>query len=108
MMIWNNYFKREARIIKRGSSYDNILSTVVNLLSVTNNTEDSTDSILQDITYLSSETLNNDFILMGENISNFPELVTGAYVHAPRQRNSTYVHTARRSIYNTRKNKHPH
>ena len=28
--------------------------------------------------------------------------VIGAYVHTPRQRNSTYVQTVRRSIYDTR------
>ena len=34
--------------------------------------------------------------------------VTGAFVHAPRQRNSTYVHTVRWSIYKTRRPDHPH
>ena len=34
--------------------------------------------------------------------------VTGASVHAPRQRNSTYVQTFRWSIYETRRPEHPH
>ena len=34
--------------------------------------------------------------------------VTGLYVHAPRQSNSTYVQTFRRSIYKTRGTKHHH
>ena len=34
----SNYVKRVAHIIKRGSSYDNILSAVANLLSATKTT----------------------------------------------------------------------
>ena len=34
--------------------------------------------------------------------------VTGASVHVPRQRNSTYVQTVIRSIYETRRPEHPH
>ena len=34
--------------------------------------------------------------------------VTGASMHAPRQRNITYVQTVRRSIYDTRRPEHPH
>ena len=34
--------------------------------------------------------------------------VTGASVHTPRQRNSTYVQTVRRSIYKTRQPEHLH
>ena len=34
--------------------------------------------------------------------------VTGASVHAPRQINSTYVHTVRRSIYETRLTEQTH
>ena len=33
---------------------------------------------------------------------------TGASIHAPRQSNSTYVKTFRRSIYKTRRPEHPH
>ena len=36
------------------------------------------------------------------------ECVTGASVHTPRQRNSTYVHTVRRSIYETIWPEHSH
>ena len=60
-----------AHIIKRGSLYDNILSALVNLLSATNTTEDSTESILQYIFPLSYDTLEEAFIHMGENISDF-------------------------------------
>ena len=35
-------------------------------------------------------------------------LVTGASVRAPRQSNSTYIQTVRRSIYDTRLPEHPH
>ena len=35
-------------------------------------------------------------------------LLTGVSVHVPRQRNSTYIHTVRRSIYKTRHPEHPH
>ena len=43
----SNYVKRDVRIINWGIPHDNIFSTVDNLLSDTNTTEDSTDSILQ-------------------------------------------------------------
>ena len=56
----SNYVKRSSRIIKRGSSYDNILSAVENL--------EYTDSILQAITPLYSDTLKEVFIHMGVNI----------------------------------------
>ena len=61
--------KKVAHIIKRGRSYDNILDVVSNLLSTTNTTEDSTESILQATPNLSSETLKNYFIHMGGHIS---------------------------------------
>ena len=35
-------------------------------------------------------------------------VVTGASVHAPRQKNSTYVHAVRRYIYKNRWPEHPH
>ena len=34
--------------------------------------------------------------------------VMGVSVHATRHRNSTYVQTVRRSIYDNRRTKHPH
>ena len=34
--------------------------------------------------------------------------IPGASAHAPRQSNSTYVYTVRRSIYKTRRPEHPH
>ena len=69
-----NSVKMEARIIKHGSSYDNILSSVENLLSVTKTTEDSTDSIIQAIIPLYYDTLKDDFIHMGVNIGDFTDL----------------------------------
>ena len=71
-MKWSNYFKRAARIIKRGSLYDNIISAVANLLSDTKTTEYSTDSILQSILTLSSDTIKESFIHMDENIGDLP------------------------------------
>ena len=61
-----NYVKSSACIIKRGSSCDNILSDVENL--------ESTDSILQSIIPLYSDTLKEVFMHMGVNIINFPVL----------------------------------
>ena len=52
-----NSVKRSSRIIKRGISCDNILSAVANILSATNTTEDFTDSILQAIYPITSDTL---------------------------------------------------
>ena len=34
--------------------------------------------------------------------------ITGASVHEPRHRNSTYIQTVRQSIYETRQPEHPH
>ena len=70
----SNSVKRVDRIIKRGISYYNILPTVVHLLNSTNNTEESTDSILQAIIYLSSKTLNEALIHMSINRIYFHEL----------------------------------
>ena len=72
-MIRANSVKRAACIIKQGSSYDNILSAVANLLSVTNTTDDSTDSVLQAIIPLSSVTLKDVYFRLGGNISDFPD-----------------------------------
>ena len=69
-----NSVKREARIIKRGSSYNNIISDVSNPLSVIKTMEEYTDSILQDILHLSSDTLKNAFIHMGGKITDFSDL----------------------------------
>ena len=73
-MIQANYVKRASHIINRGVSYYNILFTVANLLSVTNTTEGSTESIIQAILPLSSDTLKDDFIHMGGNIGYLPNL----------------------------------
>ena len=70
----SNFVKRSARIIKRGISCDNILSAVANILSAKNTTEEFTDSILQAIPPITSDTLKDDFIHMGGNIGDFPNL----------------------------------
>ena len=72
-MIQDNYFKRASHIINRGRSYYNILYTVANIISVTKTTDDSTDSILQAIISLSSDTLKDDFFHLEGNIINFTE-----------------------------------
>ena len=72
-MIQGNYVKRKYRIIKIWRSYDNIISTVTNLLSITNTTEDYTDSFLQTIIPLSSETLKDDFFHLGGKIRDLPD-----------------------------------
>ena len=59
--IQAKYFKRAAHIIKRGSSYNNIIFVVANLLSVTKTMEGSTELIIQDIIPLSSDTFKNNF-----------------------------------------------
>ena len=72
--IQANSVKREYHIIKGGISYGNILSAVSNILSVTNTTEDSTESTLQAIIPLYYDTIKDAFIHMGGNISDFTDL----------------------------------
>ena len=72
-MIQGNYVKRKYRIIKIWRSYDNIISTVTKLLIITKTTEDYTDSFLQTIIPLSSETLKDDFFHFGGNIRDLPD-----------------------------------
>ena len=72
--IRDNFSKREAHIIKRGSSYDNILSTVGKFLSVAKTMEKPIDYVLQYIKYLSSDNLKDNFFHLGEKISNFCDL----------------------------------
>ena len=69
-----NSIKRVSCIIKQGSSYDNIIYNVVNLLSSSKTTEEYTDSILKAILNLSSDTLKDAFIHMGEKISDLHNL----------------------------------
>ena len=76
MVKRSNYIKRAAHIIKQGRSYDNILSSVSNLLSVTKTMKDSTDSILQATIPLSFDTLKEAFIHIGGKIINCPKLNT--------------------------------
>ena len=54
--------------------YDNVLSTALKFVSDTKTTEYSTDSILQSILTLSSDTLEENFIHKGKTISDFPNL----------------------------------
>ena len=70
----SNSVKRAARITKRGNSYDNILSSVANLLSAIKTTKEYTGSILQAILPLSSDTSGGAFIHMGGKISDSPDL----------------------------------
>ena len=56
----------EYRIINKGSSYDNIISSVTNI--------DSTESIIQSILPISSETLKEAFIHTGGDIRDFTDL----------------------------------
>ena len=72
-MQYRQFCKRAAHIIKQGRSYDNTLSNVANLLSVTKTTDYSTESSLQAIIPLSSDTLKDAFIHLGENISDLPD-----------------------------------
>ena len=72
--IQANSIKISAGIIKLGRSCEKILFAVANLLSITKTTEDSTDSILQAIVPLSSETIKGIFTRMVGNIYNFPGL----------------------------------
>ena len=53
--------------------FEDILSAVANLLSVTNTTDDSTDSVLQAIIPLSSVTLKDVYFHLRGNISDFPD-----------------------------------
>ena len=46
IMVQEKNFKRAARIIKQGRSFDNIPSTLANLLSVTKSMEESNKCIL--------------------------------------------------------------
>ena len=74
-----NSVKMAARVINQGSSCDNILSAVENILSVTNNTEDSNKYIIQVIIPLSSDTLKDAFIHMGVNIGDFTDIKKRMY-----------------------------
>ena len=73
-MKQSNYVKRSAHITSQGSLYVNILSYVENLLSATNTTEESIDSILQAILPLYSVALKYSFTNMGRKISYFTNL----------------------------------
>ena len=69
-----NDSKKASRTNKRGGSFENILKAIANLRSDTNTTEDSTNSVLQGILSLSSDTLKYDFFHLGGNISECPNL----------------------------------
>ena len=80
-MIWGetnsvrvNSVKKSARITNLGGYYEKILSTVANLRSYTNTTDNTTYSFLRCILDLSSETLKDDFFRLGREISDFPDL----------------------------------
>ena len=69
-----NAFKKSSHIIKRGSYFERIIFTVANLRSDTNTTENSTDSILQIILALSSDTLKDTLFHLGRKIIDLPNL----------------------------------
>ena len=73
-VIRANYVKRAARIIKWGSAYYNILSTVENLRSATNNMDYSTESVIQYIIPLSYDTFKDSLFHLGGKISDFSDL----------------------------------
>ena len=72
--IRSDYIKRVACIIKWGSSYDNILYAVANLLIITKTTENSAEYTLQAIIPLSYDTLKDYFSHMGGKISDLKNL----------------------------------
>ena len=67
--IQANSVKGEACIIKWGISYDNIITTVANICSDTNTTDNSTNYALQNIIPLYSDTLKDASFHLGVNIS---------------------------------------
>ena len=69
-----NAVKKLAYIIKRGGSFENILSTLENIWSYTNTLEDSTESVLQVISDLSYDTLKDNLFHLVENISDLLHL----------------------------------
>ena len=69
-----NAVKKLSRITKRGSSFENILTVVVNLRSDINTTEDSTESVLQGILSLCADTLKDAFFCLVGNIHELPYL----------------------------------
>ena len=72
--IQANSIEWAAWIINRGISYDNLIFTVANLVSVTKTTEFSAESILQAIIPLSDDTLKGALIHMGGKIIDLPDL----------------------------------
>ena len=69
-----NSIKNSSRIIKQGILFHKILSTVARIYSVTDTTDESTESALQDITPLSFDNLKDAFLHLGGNIHDFPDL----------------------------------
>ena len=70
-------------------------------------------NISQDTSHLSVKVLilnysGKTFLCLSLMITPIFPSVTGASIHAPVQKNSPYVHMDRQSIYDTRKQKHPH
>ena len=63
-----------SHITNQGISFEKILSVLANLWSDTDATEESTDSVLQGIISLSSDTLKDAFFHLGGNISDLPDL----------------------------------
>ena len=74
-----NEVKEYSRIIKQGSSFENLLSTVTNLNSDTNTTKESTEYFLQGILSLHTDTINNYFFRWGRRLVSFPTLITDGH-----------------------------
>ena len=70
----SQWCKKAACIAKKVKSFHNILDTVENLRMFTNTMEDSTDSLIRGILYLSSDTPKEALFNLGGDISELPEL----------------------------------
>ena len=70
----SQWCKKAACIAKKVKSFHNILDTVENLRMFTNTMEDSTDSLIRGILYLSSDTPKEALFNLGEDISELPDL----------------------------------
>ena len=69
-----NSVKKAARITKQWRSFENIISTLYNLWSDTDTINKPTESIIQGIPALSTETLKDTFLHLVGYISDFTDL----------------------------------
>ena len=66
--------KKAPHTIKRGISFENIIYTVANLQGYTKTMKEYTESSIQGILYLFSDTLKYTLFLLGRIISDLPDL----------------------------------